>query len=150
MMSIPETMKIEHTELHEELAKAVRSGGRTGAAAEEVSRVLHPHFMKEEEYALPPLGLLPALAEGRPVPEMREAIDMADRLKGDLARMRDEHRGVVAGLRALVDSAREEGKPKCIRFARKLTLHAKAEEEVFYPAAILVGEYLKLRLGDRA
>jgi hypothetical protein len=23
------------------------------------------------------------------------------------------------------------------------------EEEVFYPAAILVGEYLKLKLGDR-
>jgi hypothetical protein len=25
-------------------------------------------------------------------------------------------------------------------------LHARTEEEVFYPAAILIGEYLKLRL----
>jgi hypothetical protein len=33
-------------------------------------------------------------------------------------------------------------------FAEKLKLHAKNEEEVFYPAAILVGEYLKLRDQD--
>jgi hypothetical protein len=32
------------------------------------------------------------------------------------------------------------------RFAEKLMLHAKTEEEVLYPAAILVGEYLKLKL----
>jgi hypothetical protein len=109
--------------------------------------VLQPHFAKEEEFALPPLGLLPALAAGRVMPEMREAVAMADRMKRELARMRDEHRAIVAGLRVLVEAAREEGRPECIRLARRLTLHAQAEEEVFYPAAILIGEYLKLRLG---
>jgi len=29
-----------------------------------------------------------------------------------------------------------------------LMLHAKTEEEVLYPAAILVGEYLKLKLEE--
>ena len=28
-----------------------------------------------------------------------------------------------------------------------MILHAQQEEEVFYPASILVGEYIKLRLG---
>jgi hypothetical protein len=28
-----------------------------------------------------------------------------------------------------------------------LILHARTEEQVFYPAAILIGEYLKLKLG---
>jgi hypothetical protein len=32
-----------------------------------------------------------------------------------------------------------------VHFAEKLKLHAKNEEEVLYPAAILVGEYLKLQ-----
>jgi hypothetical protein len=32
------------------------------------------------------------------------------------------------------------------RFAEKLRLHARTEEGVLYPAAILVGEYLKLIL----
>jgi hypothetical protein len=32
-------------------------------------------------------------------------------------------------------------------FARKLILHAQTEEEILYPASILIGEYLKLKLG---
>ena len=32
-------------------------------------------------------------------------------------------------------------------FADKLILHAQTEEEVSYPTAILIGEYLKLKLG---
>jgi hypothetical protein len=31
-------------------------------------------------------------------------------------------------------------------FAEKLTLHAQTEEEVLYPAALLVGRYVKLSL----
>jgi hypothetical protein len=33
--------------------------------------------------------------------------------------------------------------------AEKLALHARGEEEVYYPAAILVGELVRRRLGDR-
>jgi len=36
--------------------------------------------------------------------------------------------------------------PEHARFAEKLMLHAQTEEEVLYPAAILVGEYLKVKL----
>jgi hypothetical protein len=32
-----------------------------------------------------------------------------------------------------------------VEFTHKLKMHAQNEEEVLYPAAILVGEYLKLR-----
>jgi hypothetical protein len=39
-----------------------------------------------------------------------------------------------------------ESLPDHARFAEKLALHAKTEEDVLYPAAILVGEYLKLKL----
>jgi len=51
----------------------------------------------------------------------------------------------VAALEKLVAAARQEGKPEYALFADKLMLHAQNEEEVLYPAAILVGEYLKLR-----
>ena len=34
------------------------------------------------------------------------------------------------------------------RLAQKLIRHAQTEEEVLYPASILVGEYIKLRLGQ--
>jgi hypothetical protein len=56
---IPIAMKAEHNELHEALVHATKAGGQTGEAAKAakaVAKVLHAHFVKEEEYALPPLG----------------------------------------------------------------------------------------------
>jgi hemerythrin superfamily protein len=46
----------------------------------------------------------------------------------------------------LTEAALKENKLDYVQFAEKLTLHAQTEEEVLYPAAILVGEYLKLQL----
>lgn len=55
---IPRPLKIEHEELHEMLRKAMKEPGELGDAAKAVAKLMHPHFLKEEEYALPPLGLL--------------------------------------------------------------------------------------------
>ncbi len=144
---IPHAMNVEHEELHKELVKAIESGGKTKAAAIVVAEALHAHFGNEEEYALPPLGLLPALAEGKITPDMAEVFKMTDTLKAEMPHMLEEHKAIVAALQKLIEAAREEGKFGPISFAEKLTLHAQNEEEVSYPTAILIGEYLKLKLG---
>jgi hypothetical protein len=143
---IPNSLKVEHEELHSDLSAATRLGGKTGAAAQRVATLLHAHFVSEEEFALPPLGLLRPLASGRRSPDMREVIALTDRLKVDLPRMLDEHRTIVAALEELARAAEAENRPEAVRFAERLTLHAQNEEEVLYPAAILVGEFLKLTL----
>ena len=143
---IPESLKAEHVELHEDLARAIKAGGKTAEAARAVEDVLHPHFLKEEEYALPPLGLLSSLAEGNVSPEMRTVIAMSDKLKADLPHMLQEHRAIVATLEKLSAAAKMEGKTEHALFAQKLMMHARNEEEVLYPATILVGEYLKMKL----
>ena len=140
-------MKLEHEELHQELVKAAQAGGKIGEAAKAVAKALHPHFVSEEEYALPPLGLLSLLAEGKAPQEVEGVLKMTDKLKADLPRMLEEHRKIVALLNHLSDAAKREGRPEVARFAEKLTLHAQTEEEVLYPTSILVGEYLKLKLG---
>jgi Hemerythrin HHE cation binding domain len=145
---IPQSLKVEHAELHQELAKAVGAGGKVAEAAKVVAELLHAHFVKEEEYALPPLGLLSSLAEGKEAPEMRIVIAMSNKLKADLPHMLQEHKAIVAALHKLVSAAKQENKPEHAHFAEKLILHAQNEEEVLYPAAILVGEYLKLKLGE--
>jgi hypothetical protein len=142
---VPEPLKREHEELHKELRRAVQAGGRTGETARAVAERLHPHFPKEEAYALPPLGLLAPLARGEYVPEATEAAAMAERLKAELPSMLTEHREIVAALDALAAAAQEEGHAEHIRFAEKLALHARTEEEVLYPAVVLVGEHLRLR-----
>jgi len=50
-MIIPKPLKLEHKELHGELLQAIGTSGPIGKAAEAVAKVLHPHFVKEEEYA---------------------------------------------------------------------------------------------------
>jgi hypothetical protein len=142
----PQSLKAEHEELHAELARAEKAGGATGNTAEAVAKALHPHFLKEEEYALPPLGLLPALASGEISPDMKEAVTITDRLKADLGHMLWEHKEIVKALKSLTEAAEMEKKTEFAHFAEKLTLHARNEEEVLYPASILIGEYLKLKL----
>ena len=145
-LEIPRSLKLEHEELHRELVKATRAGGKIGEAARRVAKILPPHFEKEEEYALPPLGLLSSLAKGKVTRDMGNVIMMTDRLKAGLPRMFREHKEIVAALKKLSDAARKEKKMEYAHFAEKLMLHAQTEEEVLYPASILLGQYLKLKL----
>lgn len=142
----PITLHEEHEELHKMLKDATKLSGKTGEAAKEVARVLHPHFIKEEEYALPPLGLLPMLAEGKILPEMKTVIAMTDKLKTELPEMLAEHKQIEAALQGLLKASRAENHPEATLFAEQLMEHAKMEEVVSYPTAILIGEYLKLKL----
>jgi hypothetical protein len=144
---IPKALVDEHEELHAELVKLTLARGKVGEAARLVAALLHPHFTKEEEYALPPLGLLATVAQGGLTPEMRDVVAMTDKLRAELPQMLAEHKAVVGALRRLAAAARQEKKPGAARFAEALKRHALTEEQVLYPAAILLGEYLKARLG---
>jgi hypothetical protein len=147
-IKIPQSLKVEHEELHAELVEASKAGGKTGEAAKAVAKVLHNHFVKEEEFAMPPIGLLAVLARGKIDKQMRSVLAMTDRLKTELPQMLREHKAVVATLKKLIAAAKKEKSPEHARFAEKLMLHAKTEEEVLYPA-ILIGAYLKLKLRSK-
>ncbi len=103
---------------------------------------------------MPPLGLLAMITKGgKWRSEITKAKDtmqqnviaMTDKLREDLPNMLKEHKEILSALEKLVDAAKEENKSEYAHFAEKLKLHAQTEEEVLYPAAILVGEYLKLK-----
>jgi hypothetical protein len=81
-----------------------------------------------------------------PVSERSQPIRM-NRRKKDFNPMLHEHKVVIAALHKLMKVAENERKPEYVHFAAKLILHAQTEEIVLYPAAILVGEYLKLKTG---
>lgn len=70
---------------------------------------------------------------------------MTDSLKGELPRMLEEHKGIRAAVKALRAAAAAEQAPKYEKLADQLALHAQTEEEVLYPAAVLVGELLRAR-----
>jgi len=142
---IPESMRIEHEEIHSELERITRMPGRIGTAARELATVLHPHFVREEQIALPPLGLLEPLARGEFTPAMRAVLPMTDSLRTELPRMLEEHKAIRAATLRLRDVAQAERNVEVEQFAATLALHARSEEELFYPAAVLVGEVVRAR-----
>ena len=143
---IPASLSIEHRELHATLDAITKLPGTTGMAAFRVAELMYEHFRSEEEFAMPPLGLLRSLAEGAGVQgSAQAAIAMSDRLKADWPRMLHEHKAIREALAVLAVEARVENRPEVLQFVEKLKLHAQQEEEILYPAAILVGEYLKLK-----
>ncbi len=56
--------------------------------------------------------------------------------------------GVAEGVAPAVvfGAVRIEGKTEFSPFSSNLIHHAHAEEEILFPAAILIGEYLRLKL----
>lgn len=149
-MIIPPAVRSEHETLHRELAEATKAPGRIGEAARTLAAIMHPHFLREDEYAMPPLGLLVRLAHGTVSPDMAEALPLVARLKAEMPLMLEEHRAIKGALLQLEQVAAAEGNAQYVEFAHRLMLHAESEEEVLYPAAILVGEYLKLKLPSAA
>ncbi len=147
-MRIPPSVRREHEELHADLARAERQPGRIGEAARRLARIMHPHFLREDEYAIPPLGLLVRLARGPVTPDMAEVLPLVARLKEELPLMLEEHRAIYGALRELSEAAEAEHNEEFVRLAGDLVVHAQMEEEVLYPAAVLVGEYVKLQLRE--
>lgn len=144
-MSIPRSVQLEHHAIHAELEDATRAPGRVGAAAAALAKVLHPHFVREEEIALPPLGALAPLAAGVMPARTAEILAMTDALKQELPRMLEEHTQIRAAVDALRAAARAEGSARFEQLAEQLALHAQTEEEVLYPAAVLVGDVIRVR-----
>lgn len=149
LLAMPESLKAEHDDLRVDLEHAIRIGGRIGEAARALEARVRLHFRREDDTVLLPLGLLQSVAQGKIAPAMHEVVVMVDRLKTELPEMLAEHDEIRRALERLGKAATEEGSPRVAYFAAKLLRHARMEEEVLYPAAIVLGEYLKSRLSPR-
>jgi hypothetical protein len=146
-LGIPEAVASEHEEIHRALVAATEAPGPVGAAARQLAEVLHPHFVREEQIALPPLGLLAPLAAGTPLPDevATAALAMTESLRMELPQMLREHAAIRSAIEKLRAAAVAERAASHEELAARLALHARTEEEVLYPAAVLVGDVIRAR-----
>lgn len=140
---IPEAIRAEHAEIHEQLVAATKMQGQVGETARKLAALLDPHFLREEEIALPPLALLAPLARGKFTPGMRDVLVMTDALRAELPRMLEEHKAIHAATARMGAAAKAAGNAAVERLAETLKVHAESEEQIFYPAAILVGDLVR-------
>ena len=143
-LETPVSVRREHQELHKQLVLAIQAGGKTGEAALRVAELLHPHMLKEEKYALPPLGMLRAFADGEVPADAEQVLALTERFRAEYPRMLEEHEVIVAALGELLVAARAEHHAEIADFAQALMRHAELEEQILYPTTILIGEYTKL------
>lgn len=138
----PESIRDEHREIRAMLARASAEPGELGAAARDLRAVLDPHFRREEEIATPPLALLVPLSRGPATPQMRAVLPLTQALERELPRMLDEHRRIAVVRKRFEAAARRSGRDEYVRFAGQLAHHALQEEQILYPAAVLVGRHV--------
>ncbi|HVY61877.1 MAG TPA: hemerythrin domain-containing protein [Planctomycetota bacterium] len=144
--TIPASLEAEHGALRDELHDLAAAGGTLGETAKKVLAVLEPHLEREDVLVHPILASLAELAEGRIETATADLILLANRLREAVPAMRAEHVEIAAALADLVAAARAANREDAIDLAERLLRHARLEEEFLYPAAMIAGEYLKLRI----
>lgn len=150
-LTIPKALQAEHHELFDALESATKAGGKAGEAAQRAMAVLKPHFEKEERFALPQLGALEALTKKDATLPNDLRVDLIKRseaFRAQLPAMLEEHKQISAALHAMRDAAKQEKKDDLVELAEMIAAHAAMEEQVLYPASLLIGEYAKA-LADR-
>jgi hypothetical protein len=143
MFGVPAPLKVEHQELDRELARAIRQGGRVGIAAKRVADLLRAQFARDEDWTLLPLGALPELVAGKSISDAVRLVELAKRLREELPAMTSEYGTILAAIDELQEAAAGSADSEVARTAGMLKRHAHIKTNVLYPAALLVGEFLK-------
>ena len=74
---------------------------------------------------------------------------MTDALRKELPRMLEEHKRIRAATEQLRLTAHAEKALAQEALAERLAAHAQTEEDVLYPAAILVGDIIRARTAQK-
>lgn len=149
-LQVPEPLTEEHHELFHELRELASEDGETGRAVRNLLAVLEPHFEKEEKSAMLLLGALKPLSEGRVIPNLAATMSLHARFSSDLPTMLKEHSRVKELIERVRATAAKNSKTQAHAVMDGLELHAKVEEEILYPAALLVGAFAKAGLKANA
>lgn len=146
MHEIPQSLRLEHEETLTQLAALARRPGAVGVEARKALDLFKRHIKREEEYVLPPLTLLPQLADGKASPDMKWAITMAGRVKADREEIFQEHTQITDAMNALANAAQRAHDAAALEFAHTAVADSLNDTELMEPMAVVVGDYLKMKL----
>lgn len=144
---IPQSILLKHEDDIRQLAIFVKRPGQLGVVARKALELIRRHHQREVDYILPPLSLLPALAEGKVTPDMRWAIAMSDKVKATSEEIFREHSAITDVMNELLVEAQKVDDKDAADFARDEVGDSLDDLEIQEPTAILVGEVLRARLG---
>lgn len=150
LLRTPKSLEEEHEELMGSLRETSNRRDKTGEAVKDLLKTLEPHFEKEEKVAMPLLGVLPDLVSGNRIGNLRQIVDSQEPLLQQYESMFQEHKSLVPLIEHAKDEAAKENHRETVEILEALVHHARIEEDVFYPAALLAGTLAKVLLSSEA
>jgi hypothetical protein len=146
MLATPSSLREEHEEIIGSLEEFSLLNDRTGNAVKELLKVLLPHFEKEERLAMPLLGGLSELISGKNQENLEEIYEARGPLLEEYENMFHEHSQLNAKIERGQGIALQEGHQDVADLLSALAHHARVEEEVLYPAALLATSFAEKML----
>jgi len=150
-LSAPLSLEKEHEEIWQLLIRVQHLSGKTGSIAERLAKDLKTHIDKEESFALPLLGILRDIADGKLKNSVaKRASILGLEFEKEYPGMLHGHKELYKILERLKKVGADEGHLTAVRFAEALEAHSKQEEEVLYPAAIVAGQMASNRAKSKS
>ncbi len=143
---IPQSLIYEHEQTMAQLTVLSHRPGAVGAEATKALELFRRHTARETEYILPPLSLLPDLADGKVTPDMAWAVAMTDRVAADREQIFAEHSEVTDRMNALYFASIQAHDTEAADFAKSATANSLSDLEILEPTVLMIGEFLKSRL----
>ena len=143
---IPQSLRLEHDDTLHQLTLLSHHPGPVGVEARKALAVFKEHLQREEAFILPPLTLLPDLASGKVSPDMKWAIEMADRTKAEREKTFQQHTEITDAMNALLAAARKAHDTAAADFAQSAVADSLNDLELLEPMTIVIGDYLKAKL----
>ena len=145
-LQVPQSISYEHEHIIKDLTSFAKREVAHVAAVQKALVVIKAHYAKEEAFVLPPLALLPKIATGTISKEMEPAIAMADRTKAALPDLQNDHVQITSLMNELIEAGKADHDEELTRLATRVAIQSLNDLEVTQPTAILIGDYLRLRL----
>jgi hypothetical protein len=145
---IPQSLVLEHRETMDRLTVLAQRPGQVGVIAGQALALFKRHTQREMDYILPPLTLLPDLADGHVTPDMRWALVMADRVRADREEIFQEHTEVTDVLNALLVAGQAAHDQEAVDFAQSAATDSLNDIELLEPTVVMIGDVLRARLGE--
>lgn len=143
---VPQSIRSQHQQIITRLEHFAESKDKDSAdAAQKAAAFLKEHYAKEEQFVLPPLGLLPRIAKGEISKNMKPAIEMADRTKSALAEFSDDHIKITSLMNELITAGNRNKDDDLVRLATQVAAQSLNDVEVNQPTTVLIGDYLRRR-----
>lgn len=144
--AIPQSLRIAHEETVEQLSILANRKGPVGEEARKALVVFKRHIDREQEFILPPLTLLPRLADGKVTPDMAWALPMLDRVRAEREEIFQEHTKITDALNALTVAAARAHDRTAKAFAESAAADSLNDMEVLEPTLLLLGDILHSKL----